>query len=102
MKDEGHINFVRSKVKAKSVKKKRRRRALNCFEKIKQLIGSYCVQSCSAQLIVSGKGRKRHEHNHCHIGMVMGLEWVCDPDSLYVLTVDKVSKIFIIHEIQVW
>ena len=53
-------------------------------------------------LIVSGKGRKGHEHNHCHIGMVMGLEWVCDPDPLYVLAVDNVGKILVIHEIQVW
>ena len=31
------------------------------------------------------------------IGMVMGLEWVVDPDDSYVLTVDNVIKILAIH-----
>ena len=31
------------------------------------------------------------------IGMVMGLEWSCDPDPTYVLTVDNVIKIMAIH-----
>lgn len=31
------------------------------------------------------------------IGMVMGLEWIYDPDSSYVLTVDNVIKIMAIH-----
>ena len=31
------------------------------------------------------------------IGMVMGLDWVCDPDPSYVLTVDNVIKILAIH-----
>ena len=31
------------------------------------------------------------------IGMVMGLEWMTDPDPSYVLTVDNVIKILAIH-----
>ncbi len=31
------------------------------------------------------------------IGMVMGLDWVVDPDDSYVLTVDNVVKILAIH-----
>ncbi len=31
------------------------------------------------------------------IGMVMGLDWVVDPDDSYVLTVDNVIKILAIH-----
>ena len=31
------------------------------------------------------------------IGMVMGLEWIYDPDPSYVLTVDNVIKIMAIH-----
>ncbi len=31
------------------------------------------------------------------IGMIMGLEWMSDPDESYVLTVDNVVKILAIH-----